>query len=299
MITNKSELFHLKNLAPSNRTSGFEIDNELLISKNGYDSYVCNHEPNKDPQVVYKLNEKGFRSENFEPLTSKNLNVLISGCSVTFGQGVFQEHSWPELFSKEIGLKSNKPIKMYNLAVMGGSVHLTIKNLMSFIRTYGSPDEIYLLLPPSSRRLVYDEHADNFRNILVNKEGYKSLANKKNLAVKRFYDSYCEEDTALLATTLMGLFESFCEAKNIKLVWSSYGTISKSDFYKSSGFKFYKQYRAPGSEFYASDKTSLHLVPENKNNIPHWMTGSDGDHPGAAWHYEISKMFLDFSREAF
>jgi hypothetical protein len=298
MDKKKANLFHLENLEISNRSTEFKIDNELLYSdENGYETYVCPVEVNKGPQVTYKLNKDGFRSENFETLKESNLNVLISGCSYTYGQGVFQENSWVELFSKSIGLTSSKPVKMYNLGIMGASIYLIIKNLMAFIRKYGAPDQIYLLLPPYSRKLIYDEAYDNFKSVVMNKHQYKELVHKKNASIKRFYDSYCEEDSLLFATTLMGIFENFCEAKNIDLIWTSYGTIANDDVYSASGFKFYKQYVAPESELYANNKTFLHLIPENKDGIPHWEIGADGDHPGAAWHQDIAKMFFDFKNE--
>jgi hypothetical protein len=293
----KDSLFHLERLEPSNLIPGFEIHYELLFSdKNGYSSYVSRHEPNKNPQVVYKLNKDGFRSENFEKLKSSNLNVLISGCSLTFGQGVFQEDSWPELFSKTLNSNHRKPIKMYNLGVMGASIYLIIKNLMAFIRRYGYPDEIYLLLPPYSRKIIYDEISNSFKNAIIDKEEFISLAHKKDLSTKKFYDSYCNEDAQLLAVTLIGIFENFCESKNIKLVWSSYDDTPQTDFYETSGFKFYKKYVAPKSDFYYNDKSLSHLIPENKNNIPHWDIGSDEDHPGAVWHKDISEMFNNFQK---
>jgi len=294
----KADLFHLENLKISNRNTGFEIDNELLFSDDdGYDTYVCHSEINKDPQVTYKLNKHGFRSENFETLKNSNLNVLVSGCSITYGQGVFQENSWSELFAKTLTSNHSKPVKMYNLGVMGASTYLIIKNLMAFIRKYGAPDQIYLLLPPYSRKLIYDEASDNFKNVIMSKHGYKELAYKKDPSVKRFFDSYCEEDALLFVTTLMGIFEDFCEAKKIDLTWTSYGTISDDDVYSASGFKFYKKYVAPESEFYTNSKTFLHLIGENKDSIPHWEIGADGDHPGAAWHRDIAKMFFDFRSE--
>jgi hypothetical protein len=293
----KDNLFHLENLEPSNLASGFQMNYELLFSDEyGYSGYASHHEPNKNPQVIYKLNRDGFRSENFEKLKSSNLNVLISGCSLTFGQGVFQENSWPELFSKKLSNNSIKPIKMYNLGVLGASIYLIIKNLMAFIRRYGSPDEIYLLLPPHSRKIIYDESFNSFKNAIINKEDFISLVHKKDLSTKKFYNSYCNEDAKLLAVTLIGIFEDFCESKNIKLIWSSYDATSETDFYETSGFKFYKKYVAPEPDFYYNDKSLSHLIPENKNNVPYWDIGSDEDHPGAVWHKDIAEMFSNFQK---
>jgi hypothetical protein len=294
----KADLFHLEGLDSSNLISGFEIHNELLFSdEDGYDSYAFHDEPNKNPQVIYRLNKDGFRSENFEKLESSNLNVLISGCSVTFGQGVFQENSWPELFAKTLSDNSSKPIKMYNLGTMGASIYLIIKNLMAFIRRYGAPDKVYLLLPHYSRKIIYDERSNNFKNAVLTKEEFVSLAHKKNSSVKRFYDSYCEEDAQLLAITLIGMFEDFCESKNIKLAWSSYDNVDHEDLYELIGFKFYNRYVAPEYEPYYDDKSLGHLIPENKDNVPHWVIGSDDDHPGASWHKDIAEMFANFQKD--
>jgi hypothetical protein len=210
--------------------------------------------------------------------------------------GVFQENSWPELFSKTLSNNRLKPIKMYNLAVMGASIYLIIKNLMAFIRRYGSPDEIYLLLPPHSRKIIYDKSCNGFKNAIIDKEGFIDLAHKKDPSTKRYYDSYCNEDSQLLAVTLMGIFEDFCESRDIKLIWSSYDDTPQTDFYETSGFKFYKKYVAPKSDFYYNDKSLSHLIPENKNNISHWDIGSDEDHPGAVWHKDISEMFNNFQK---
>jgi hypothetical protein len=301
-MTKKTDLFHLKNLNISNRNSGFEKNYEILSSDDsGYDTYVSRYEPNKNPEVTYRLNKDGFRSENFKKLEAGNLNVLISGCSFTYAQGVLQENSWPELLSKTISLSSSKPVKMYNLGIMGSSIYLIVKNLMAFIRKYGAPDQIYLLLPPHSRKLIYDDSTDNFKNLVMNKDEYKKLAYKKaDPSTKRFYDSYCEEDSLLLAISLMGIFEDFCEAKKIDLIWTSYGAIPKIDFFYTSGFKFYKKYAAPNFEFYTNKKAFLHLLhlmPENEFGVPHWEMGADRDHPGAAWHEGIAKMFFDFKSE--
>lgn len=280
-------------MEPSNLTDSFKKDYSLIL-RNDDDStsYVSLHEKNKNPEVVYKLNKNGFRTENFKKLDNKTFNVLTSGCSYTFGQGVSQEHSWSEILAKKLQIKLSKPIKMHNLGVMGASVYLIIKNAMAFIREYGAPDQVYLLLPPDSRKLVYVDEIKKFESMVISPGGYKKMLYEKDLSTKRFYESYCEEDSYLLSITLIGFFEDFCSSNNIKLTWTSYAQFADEDLYDKVGFKFYKKYAVDDCDDY-HDKDCIDKIPKNTEGIPHWEIGADDEHPGVWLHRDIAKMFYD------
>ena len=62
-------------------------------------------------RITYKLNEYGFRCENFDSVP----NVMFLGCSHTVGVGLPIEKTFAHIISKRLDLKN------YNLAVEGGS----------------------------------------------------------------------------------------------------------------------------------------------------------------------------------
>lgn len=49
-------------------------------------------------EVPYSLNEYGYRSGPFH----KDNEILILGCSQTYGSGLPNEFTWPEIFSKSV-----------------------------------------------------------------------------------------------------------------------------------------------------------------------------------------------------
>ena len=294
----KAEIFKLTSMEPSNLTDSFEDDYRLILTNDdGYTSYTSLNEKNKNPEVIYKLNKDGFRTENFKKLDDKTFNVLASGCSCTYGQGVPQQYSWPEILAKKLQTKLSKPIKMHNLGVMGASIHLTIKNAMAFIRKYGAPDEIYLLLPPDSRKLVYVDRIKKFTSMVMSSGGYKKMFHGKDPETKRFYESYCKEDSYLLSITLIGFFEDFCSSNNIKLIWTHYDEIDDEDLYNKVGFRFYKKYTINDCNDY-HDQDCIDKMPKNIEGIPHWKIGADDDHPGVWWHTEVAKMFYDLREQS-
>ena len=285
-------------MEPSNLTDSFEDEHRLTLkNSDGYISYISLNEKNKTPEVVYQLNENGFRTENFKKLNDKTFNVLASGCSCTFGQGVSQQHSWPEILAKKLQIKLSKPIKMYNLGVMGASIYLTVKNAMAFIREHGAPDEIYLLLPPDSRKLVYVEEIKKFESMVMSPGGYKKMLHGNDPSTKRFYESYCKEDSYLLSITLIGLFEDFCSSNNIRLTWTSYDQDADEDLYDKVGFRFYKKYTIDDCNDY-HDEDCIDKMPKNIESIPHWEIGADDEHPGVWWHREVAKMFYDLGEKS-
>jgi hypothetical protein len=293
-----SEIFKLTSMEPSNLTDSFEKDHNLILTNNdGSTTYISLNEKNKNPEVVYKLNKDGFRTENFKKLDNRAFNVLASGCSCTYGQGVSQEYSWPEILAKKIQTKLSKPIKMHNLGVMGASIHLTIKNAMAFIREHGAPDEIYLLLPPDSRKLVYVDGIKKFKSLVMSPDGYKKMIHGNDPSTKRFYESYCEEDSYLLSITLISFFEDFCSSNNIRLIWTSYAQPVDEDLYDKVGFKFYKKYAIDDCNDY-HDQDCIDKMPKNIEGISHWEIGADDDHPGVWWHTEVAKMFYDLREQS-
>lgn len=95
----------------------------------------------------YRLNSYGYRCPEFRPLPDGGKNVVVLGCSHTFGEGLEDEEIWVNQVAK----KSNKILKWWNLAQPGASADKMVRIL------YGSekvlfPKVIIACWPLWSRR---------------------------------------------------------------------------------------------------------------------------------------------------
>lgn len=282
-------------IAMSRDLNDIEIVDENLIviqerNKNSLDG----------PEVTYRVNKDGFRSNPFKNLENSKVNILTAGCSWTYGEGIPTEYVWPEVLSNKIKEKSGKDVCIYNLGVMGGSIQLSVKNLLAFIRRYGKPDYIFAELPNFTRGIAYNEKDKYFMNITIdnhiNRRGYGSK-NEKDV-FKRYTLAYVEEENMLEATLLVSLFEEFCKAAGIKLLWSSYAaafvfrSAAEGANPAFNNFVFDNHVWSEDESHTFRKSSDINKYP-NVDNLPYWQTAKDDSHPGTAWHQHISNAFFD------
>jgi hypothetical protein len=96
-----------------------------------------------DPLTEYLPNSLGYRSPEFT-----QADVLFAGCSHTYGVGVPEEAIWGVQVSKSLGLS------YMNLAGSGQSVYFAVQNIFAFIKKYGPPKIVMMVLPSLSRMLT-------------------------------------------------------------------------------------------------------------------------------------------------
>ena len=90
--------------------------------KHGY--YADNELPKFNPAAVYKTNSFGYRCPEFSPLPDGGKNVVVLGCSHTFGEGLEENETWVSQVAKE----SNK-IEIYNTL----KVHIRQKDIVILV----------------------------------------------------------------------------------------------------------------------------------------------------------------------
>jgi hypothetical protein len=90
----------------------------------------------------YKVNSMGHRSNEFthEP------DLLVAGCSQTFGEGILEEHMWANLLANKLGIDNH-----VNLSFSGWSIGTIVINIFNYIRRYGHPKTIAVMLPDPYR----------------------------------------------------------------------------------------------------------------------------------------------------
>ena len=114
-----------------------KIKNLYFNDLNKYDDYrVIEH-----GQTIYNLNKNGYRSPDF----CKNVDILTSGCSFTYGAGVPENYIWPQILSNLSNLKYN------NLGFSGNSVGKIIRDIFSYFKEFGHPKYLFCLFPPFER----------------------------------------------------------------------------------------------------------------------------------------------------
>ncbi len=112
--------------------------------------------PKFDPVEGYKTNSYGYRCREFLPLPNGGKNVVVLGCSHTFGEGLEEGEVWVNQVSK----KSNKILRWWNLARPGASADQMVRIL------YGTekiifPKVIVACWPAWSRRERLDQSPQN------------------------------------------------------------------------------------------------------------------------------------------
>jgi len=122
--------------------------------KHGY--YADYELPKFNPAAGYKINTYGYRCPEFRPLPDGGKNVVVLGCSHTFGEGLEEKETWVSQVAKD----SNKILRWWNLGQPGASADLMIRIL------YGTekvlfPKIIIACWPAQSRRERLELHPQN------------------------------------------------------------------------------------------------------------------------------------------
>jgi len=190
-----------------------------------------------DGTVVYQYNSEYFRSDEF---TSEHTgkHVVFAGCSETEGEGGNIEDSWGKIAFNKIN-SSIALGKFYNLGKAGYGWQKIISQIRIYIKQYGKPDALFVLLPNVGRSIEWSE----LQNTWYAKQSYpnfnknKPLVNKKNYSKKTnlyFPHQTPEEYKKAFMDFVISwrLFEDFCLAANIKLIWGTWEYLDNHNFSK-------------------------------------------------------------------
>ena len=185
-----------------------------------------------DGTVSYHYNNDYFRSDEFVS-EHNGRHVLFAGCSETEGQGGDIESSWGKILLNKIDNVSG----FYNLGKAGYGWQKVISQLRIYISKYGKPDNLFVLLPNIGRSIEWSEEDKAW----YAKQFYPRLGPTKALGFQSMYLS--EQSVEQYKKTFIDfviswrLFEDFCEAADIKLIWGSWQTIDDYNFSKLQLFK--------------------------------------------------------------
>lgn len=202
--------------------------------------------PNHPPQTItdkvdvfdikYDLNSCGYRGEEF----SKNTEVLVLGCSQTYGAGLPYDDVWVSLLSNKLNLK------FANLAQNGESTTGQIIKAFYYFQKFGNPKMIVALFPiyrmptafvPDKMEKYHDPKWKDLR-----REKWRKSLETADVSGNRFEDyskaphnpeSVIPKEMAFFYDNAMiDILRQYCKSNNIKLVWSIWDNAYQNSIYK-------------------------------------------------------------------
>jgi hypothetical protein len=150
----------------------------------------------------YSRNSFGFRCSEF----SGNADLVVLGCSHTYGVGMPIEYTWPAHASQLTGLKD-----YVNLAMPGSSIFFQVRLLANYIRQYSTPKVVLANFPDLNRYETVDDNGD--------------LRHGSTLDV--WFEDYSRTPAYSHFQSLQALnfLEAICKSNNIKLVWQFWTAV--------------------------------------------------------------------------
>ena len=243
-----------------------------------------------DGSIIYKYNNYGMRCDDFKEL-HKNKHILFAGCSYTEGSSISIEHVWSKIVYESISNNENAS-GYFSIARSGAGIHLIWKNVLNYIKKFGVPDSLFILIPNIYRYFVWDDsvkkwsprpYAYNIPNVF---QYAKEPKHHKNPDISDEKKS----DILFYTLYLMQEIESFCKILGISLIWSTW-SVEDSKIFENSGL--YKNYlniskNADMISYCIENKISL-----NKKDL----VCRDGIHHGKSFHkFWAYKFYEEYKR---
>jgi hypothetical protein len=95
----------------------------------------------KNDNIKYEYNSLNFRGKEFE----FNEDMVIAGCSQTFGMGIEENLIWGNVVASHFGTKAS------NLSMPGASTESIVNNIFAYFKKYGHPKTLLGLFPDMYR----------------------------------------------------------------------------------------------------------------------------------------------------
>ncbi|MFY9331754.1 MAG: hypothetical protein WAO41_08770 [Candidatus Nanopelagicales bacterium] len=218
---------------------------------------------NLDAYDMFSVNSNGLRCDEFKT-SHDGAHILFAGCSITFGDGMFEEYAWAKKTYDKIA--STTPTSgYYNVAVPGFNHAQIYSQIFKYISKYGNPDYLFINWP-DLRRLV---------DFGISKEALTATVHAMQLSL-----------------------ELYCKSNNIKLIafsWDTRCCTDHSEDDENPNDILYMFNADPRDRFeygfyrWHSEDRMKHMMQFEIDNKNHkyekfFMRAFDVVHPGIAEH---------------
>ena len=193
-------------------------------------------------KISYNINSHGYRSEEF----NKNNEVVVLGCSQTYGSGMHNELTWPEFFCNFTNQKYSR------LAIPGDSIGAQVYKAFKYFEEVGNPKLVIGLFP--LYRLEYISVPGKFEGDSPRNGAQRS---KLSVGIAFFYQQYItkiskiphnpeyvipKEFVVFYNFMFIKMLEQYCESHNIKFIWSIYDSKEDKKAMEFSTYNILKNY---------------------------------------------------------
>lgn len=135
-----------------------------------------------DEENEYEINELGFRGK-----LKKDAEILAVGCSYTFGVGVPENGSWPNILGSAI----NKDI--LNLGVPGTTIKKISELIVKYVAKHNKPKTIIALFPPFFRTSLIEDTEFYCSSRSIKPKKQKQIDKESYFQIRTSYDRIKKE----------------------------------------------------------------------------------------------------------
>lgn len=268
----------------------------------------------------YKLNSFNYRSPEFQEGT----DLVVAGCSYTYGIGLREDTIWGAQLANMHGLN------YANISMPGGSAIWVIDQLFKYFNTYGNPKYLAVLLPNVYRGLSYLDTEITYGGGSLETDEDIVPFSPRRLAAKDFpklskkphdvHDITSPKQLIYDNIAKIRMLEQYCEAAGITFKWAVFEApteiflrkveelypfknridLGRSDWAEHfrgdvNGF-FLRDYEGEPDTFIKCCEEKREWAGEAFDLATDRETGLDRAHPGVHSHIHAAK---DFSNELF
>jgi hypothetical protein len=252
-----------------------------------------------DPFNTYEMNEMGHRGKNM----TYGHELVVSGCSVTWGLGVPEEAIWGNFLAKMMGYDSYT-----NLGHRAGSVQSIVYSLMAYIHKHGKPKHIFCLFPDPYRFLYAEvkgfnrtEHSldTSLANVFLRPSWADPIA-PYSKAPHALEEVVAGEMAVFHSAQVIHMFTDYCKAAGINFWWSTYNS-DMYDLIKLNNYEpMFAKYVDYKTEFPDAKQDCHHELRDRHEHC--FYIGSDvyltgGSHIGVHDHVHIAEKFFEVHKK--
>jgi hypothetical protein len=189
-----------------------------------------------DPSRYYYINSNGFRGKEI----SGKEDILIAGCSFTFGSGIPEEKIWGVQVAK------NMSLSYCNLGYPGASILSIINSIFSYFKEYGNPKILVCLFPDLDRiQLPVDNKIWTSKSDNLNKDLARVFLGEHHNNLPRYSKAPHNIENVMplsvprwISIKYIQILEQYCRSSNIKFIWSTWDNRFLPPLLESKQFDF-------------------------------------------------------------
>lgn len=240
----------------------------------------------KENPVIYKFNKDWMRCDNFSS-EHNGTHILFAGCSETEGAGGNIEDAWTYKLYQKLSQK-NKLSGFYSVARSGAGPYHIIANVNLYIKKFGAPDYLLIMMPNVLRYFEWTEKEKGW----ISKQSTPGYTRIQDQLVEGHDPKDLIKHTELFPYWVYAWdsFLSFCNAKNIKVIWATWHMQEQGNIYKLMELGAFE-----GSTFMYYGGIDEEVISKYRPTLElgkHDIFKRDG-HQGNIFHEYLTDKFLE------